>query len=38
MKEQDGKPTQVFEARAMIAGNVCMNRTHGIVYPLFVLE
>jgi hypothetical protein len=37
LTEQDRKGAQVFEARAMIAGNVCMNRTHGIVYPLFEL-
>jgi GH24 family phage-related lysozyme (muramidase) len=34
---QEGKGTKVFEARAMIAGNVCMNRTYGIVYPAFEL-
>lgn len=22
----------------MIAGNVCLNRTHGIVYPLFAID
>lgn len=35
---QPGKGTKVFEARAMIAGNICMNRTHGIIYPLFQLQ
>ena len=35
---QAGKTTQVFEGRSMIAGNVCMNRIHGIAYPLFELE
>jgi|GEM_PF-3582125 len=35
---QEGKGTKVFEARAMIAGNVCLNRTHGIVYPLFEIK
>lgn len=34
---QDGKGTKVFEGRAMVAGNVCMNRMHGIVYPAFQL-
>jgi hypothetical protein len=32
---QAGKDTKYFEGRAMIAWNVCMNRMHGIVYPLF---
>jgi hypothetical protein len=35
---QADKWTKVFEARAMIAGNVCLNRTHGIVYPLFAIN
>lgn len=35
---QKGKETQVFEGRSMIAGNVCMNRTVGIAYPLFELS
>lgn len=30
-----GKEPSFFEGRAMIAGNVCINRLHGIVYPLF---
>ncbi|MBC7498302.1 hypothetical protein H7170_01535 [Candidatus Gracilibacteria bacterium] len=34
---QEGKGTKVFEARARIAGNLCLNRTHGIVFPLFGL-
>ena len=32
---QTGKNTRIFEWRAMIAGNVCMNRLHGVVYPAF---
>lgn len=32
---QKGKETQIFEGRAMISGNVCMNKIYGIVYPLF---
>ena len=32
------KTAKVFEGRAMIAGNVCMNRMHGLVYPRFSLS
>ncbi len=35
---QEGKGTKIFEGRAMVAGNVCMNRMHGIVYPVFELQ
>jgi hypothetical protein len=35
---QEGKWTKVFEGRAMIAGNVCMNRIFGIGYPAFSLR
>lgn len=34
---QPGKEPKVFEGRAMIAGNVCLNRLYGIVYPAFTL-
>lgn len=37
LQAQSGKDPKVFEGRAMIAGNVCLNRLHGIVYPLFAL-
>lgn len=33
---QPGKEPKVFEGRAMIAGNVCLNRLYGVVYPAFV--
>ena len=32
------KTAKVFEGRAMIAGNVCMNRMHGIIYPQFSIR
>ncbi|MDD2892140.1 MAG: hypothetical protein PHQ95_04190 [Candidatus Gracilibacteria bacterium] len=32
---QPGKESRVFEGRAMIAGNVCLNRLFGITYPSF---
>lgn len=35
---QTGKEPKVFEGRAMIAGNVCLNRLYGIVYPAFTLN
>lgn len=34
---QPGKEPKIFEGRAMIAGNVCLNRLYGIVYPAFML-
>lgn len=37
LQVQKGKEMRVFEGRAMVAGNVCMNRMHGIVYPAFEL-
>ena len=35
---QGNKGTKIFEGRAMIAGNICMNRMHGIIYPAFELK
>lgn len=32
-----GFEPKVFEGRAMIAGNVCLNRLYGIIYPSFML-
>lgn len=34
---QAGKETKFVEARAMVAGNVCMNRVYAIAYPVFEL-
>lgn len=34
---QPGREAKIFEGRAMIAGNVCMNKIYGIAYPLFSL-
>lgn len=35
---QPGKETKFLEARAMIAGNICLNLTYAIWYPAFQLE
>lgn len=32
------KAPAFFEGRALIAGNVCVNRLHGIIYPTFELN
>ncbi len=32
------KNTIFFEARAMAAGNICMNKTEGIGYPTFQIK
>lgn len=37
LQVQIGKEPKVFEGRAMIAGNVCLNRLYGIVYPAFII-
>lgn len=37
LQVQSGKEMKIFEGRAMISGNICLNRLHGIVYPLFSL-
>lgn len=38
LKLVKGKGPQVFEGRAMIAGNVCINRLYGITYPSFTIN
>lgn len=37
LKAQEWKGTKIIEARAMVAGNVCMNRVYAIAYPVFEL-
>jgi len=38
LKLQNGKETKFLEARAMIAGNICLNLTYAIGYPAFELN
>lgn len=38
LKFQDGKKPQIFEARAMLNGNICNNLTYGIAFPGFTLD
>ncbi|MDD3794182.1 MAG: hypothetical protein PHI37_05180 [Candidatus Gracilibacteria bacterium] len=38
LKLQKGKETRFLEARAMVAGNVCLNATYAIAYPAFEFE